>query len=195
MRDAEARLKQIVASLPASIIYNPLMTVLAALPFVFGPKTFVTVSWWAIAAAVGVQLVTSVITRAIYDANRDRVRDVRSLQRELMIQQVIYSAGCGAIAWFFWCDNNPVNNMYVVLLMVCIVWAGAFTRAAHRNILTVGTVTASLVFLARFAIAPGTLAHVMTILAPLLLGYILSWAQRRVNASMRCSRCVSPTRI
>ncbi|HVU21547.1 MAG TPA: HAMP domain-containing sensor histidine kinase [Rhizomicrobium sp.] len=184
LRDTDARLKQIVASLPASIIYNPLMTILAALPFVFGPRTFGFVSWWAMAAAIGVQLATSAMTRVIYVANRDRVRDVRKLQRELLLQQVIYSAGCGTIAWFFWCDGNPVNNMYVVLLMVCVVWAGAFTRAAHRQIMTVGTATASIVFMARFAIAPGTLAHVMTALAPLLLAYILvmgATARKRVD--------------
>src|ERR1700749_4008763 len=184
LRDPGARLKQIVASLPASIIYNPLMTILAALPFVFGPKTFGYVSWWAIAAAIGVQIATSVATRIIYVTNRDKVRDVRKLQQELLIQQFFYSPGCGTIGWFFWCDGNSVNNMYVVLLMVCVVWAGAFTRAAHREIMTVGTATASIVFLARFAIAPGTLAHVMTFLGPLLLGYILvmgATARKRVD--------------
>ena len=184
LRDAEARLKQIVASLPASIIYNPLMTILAALPFVFGPKTFGFVSWWAIAAAIGVQILTSIVTRVIYITNRDKVRDVRKLQGELLVQQFIYSAGCGTIAWFFWCDGQAVNNIYVVLLMVCVLWAGAFTRAAHREIMTIGTATACLVFLGRFAIAPGTVAHVMTFLGPLMLGYILvmgATARRRVD--------------
>ena len=31
--------------------------------------------------------------------------------------------------------------MYVALMMVCVIWAGAFTRAAHRKIFIVGTVT------------------------------------------------------
>jgi len=184
LRDTDARLKQIVASLPASIIYNPLMTVLASLPFIFGPRTFGYVSWWSIAAAIGAQIVTSIFTRIVYVTNRDKARDVRKLQNELLLQQLVYSIGCGTLAWFFWCDGNPVNNMYVVLLMVCVIWAGAFTRAAHRKIMTVGTATASIVFMARFAIAPGTLAHVMTVLAPLLLGYILvmgATARKRVD--------------
>jgi len=184
LRDADARLKQIIASLPASIIYNPIMTVFAAIPFVVGADTFGHVSWLSIALAIGVQFVTSAATRVIYVANRDKVRNLHKTQRELLAQQIFYSAGCGAIGWFFWCDGNAVNNIYVALLMVCVVWAGAFTRAAHRQIMTVGTATVSIVFMARFAIAPGTVAHVCTFLAPLWLGYILlmgATARKRVD--------------
>jgi two-component system cell cycle sensor histidine kinase PleC len=184
LRDQDARLKQVVASLPASIIYNPLMTVLAGLAFVFGPDTFGHVSWLAIACAIGVQLFTSAIGRAVYVATRDSVRDLATKQRQLVLHQVLYSAGCGTMAWFFWCDNNAVNNMYVVLLMVCVLWAGAFTRAAHRLIFTISTITAALAFTARFAIAPGAVAHVMTMMSPVWTAYILvmgSTARKRVD--------------
>jgi two-component system cell cycle sensor histidine kinase PleC len=184
LRDTDARLKQIIASLPASIIYNPIMTIFAAVPFLVGPESFGHVTWWAIAAAIAVQLVTSAATRVVYLANRDKPRDLHKLQRELLAQQVFYSAGCGAMGWFYWCDGNAVNNMYVALLMICVVWAGAFTRAAHRQIMTVGTTTVTLVFTARFAIAPGTIAHVATFMAPLWLGYILAMgatARKRVD--------------
>jgi two-component system cell cycle sensor histidine kinase PleC len=184
LRDTDARLKQIVASLPASIVYNPLMTILAAVPFLLGPKVFGNVPWWCIAAVVGVQLVTSLITRAIYLANRDKVRDIKTTLHELLFQQIVYSAGCGTLGWFFWCDGNAVNNVYVALLMVCVIWAGAFTRAAHRQIMTVGTATVVVVFSARYAIAPGIVAHVATFLAPLLLIYILAvgaTARKRVD--------------
>ena len=89
LRDLDARLRQIVASLPASIIYNPLMTVLAASAFVLAPKTFGVVSWLAIAIALGVQLVTSVIGRAVYIRNRDMVRDLRAKQSELIAHQIL----------------------------------------------------------------------------------------------------------
>jgi two-component system cell cycle sensor histidine kinase PleC len=184
MRDTDARLKQIVASLPASIIYNPLMTVFAAVPFFLGASVFGYVSWFDVIAAISVQLVTSAITRVIYVANRDKVRDLHKVERDLLFQQVFYSAGCGAIGWFYWCDGNAVNNIYVNLLMVCVLWAGAFTRAAHRKIMTVGTVTACIVFIARFAISPGTVAHVAMYLAPLLMAYILvmgATARKRVD--------------
>ena len=183
LRDTDARLKQIVASLPASIIYNPIMTIFAAVPFV-GPDSFGHVSLWAIAAAIAVQLVTSAVTRAVYVANRDKARDPHATQRELLAQQIFYSAGCGAMGWFYWCDGNAVNNMYVGMLMICVVWAGAFTRAAHRQIMTVGTATVTLVFMARFAIAPGPIAHVAAFMAPLWLGYILlmgATARKRVD--------------
>jgi two-component system cell cycle sensor histidine kinase PleC len=184
LRDTDARLKQIIASLPASIIYNPLMTIFAAVPFIVGPDSFGHVSWLSMALAIGVQLATSAATRMIYMANRDKVRDLHKTQRDLLIQQVIYSAGCGTLGWFYWCDGNAVNNIYVTLLMVCVLWAGAFTRAAHRQIMTVGTVTASAVFIARFAIAPGTVAHVSAFLIPLWLAYILlmgATARKRVD--------------
>jgi two-component system cell cycle sensor histidine kinase PleC len=184
LRDLDARLRQIVASLPASIIYNPLMTVLAATAFVLAPKTFGAVSWPAIAIALGIQLFTSVVGRAVYIRNRDMVRDLRAKQNELIAHQILYSAGTGAMGWCFWTDGNAVNNMYVVLLMVCVLWAGAFTRAAHRPIFVISTFSAALVFTARFAIAPGDVAWVMTLLTPVWLMYILvmgSTARKRVD--------------
>ena len=69
-----------------------------------------------------------------------RCSDLKVLQHELMAFQVFYAAGCGAVGWLCWSDGNPVNNMYVALMMVCVIWAGAFTRAAHRRIFIVGTV-------------------------------------------------------
>jgi two-component system cell cycle sensor histidine kinase PleC len=160
------------------------MTVFAAVPFIVGPDTFGEIPLWNIVLAVGIQLITSVVTRVIYRANKDAIRDLHAKQRDLVAQQIFYSAGTGAMGWLFWADGNYVNNLYVVLLMVCVVWAGAFTRAAHRMIMTVGTATASIVFMARFAIAPGIVAHVMTFLAPLWLLYILGMgatARRRVD--------------
>ena len=174
LRDLDARQKQIIASLPASIVYNPLMTVFAAVVFVLGPDTFGHVSWLAMGAAVAIQLVTSVVGRFVYTANRDKVRDLRVKERELIGYQMLYSAGCGAIAWCFWVDGNSVNNMYVCLLMVCVVWQGAFRCAAHRPILVVGTLSAGIVFTSRFAFSPGTTAHVMTLLAPAWLLYIVA---------------------
>ena len=184
LRDLDARLKQIVASLPASITYNPLMTVFAAMAFVLGADNFGHVSIFSLAAAIGIQIATSLVGRIVYLRNRDKVRDPKSKEHELIAFQILYSAGCGAIAWCFWCDGNAVNNMYVVLLMVCVVWQGAFTRAAHRPILVVGTLTAGLVFTSRFAMAPGVTAHVMTLLAPVWLLYIVGVggiARDRVN--------------
>ncbi|HWA02105.1 MAG TPA: HAMP domain-containing sensor histidine kinase [Rhizomicrobium sp.] len=184
LRDLDARLKQIVASLPASIIYNPIMTAFAAIPFLVAPDMFGRISLVGIATVIAIQIATSVMTRFVYLTNRDKVRDLHATQRELVAQQIVYSAGSGLIGWFFWIDGNNVNNMYVVLLMVCIVWAGAFTRAAHKMILTVGTATSSIVFVSRFAIAPGSIAHVMTFLAPAWLAYILvmgATARKRVD--------------
>ena len=84
LRDLDARLKQIVASLPASIVYNPLMTLFAAVPFIVGPDTFGYISVWNIIVVVGIQLVTSVVTRVIYRANKDVVRDLHAKQRDLV---------------------------------------------------------------------------------------------------------------
>jgi len=184
LRDLDARLKQIVASLPASIVYNPLLTVMATIPFFVGAETFGHVSWLSLGAAVAIQLVTSAIGRVIYTTNRDKTRDLHVKQRELVSYQALYSAGGAAMAWCFWVDGNAVNNMYVVLLMVCLVWAGAFTRAAHRLIFLTGTFACGVVFTARFAIAPGAAAHIMTAFAPVWLMYIVimgATARKRVD--------------
>jgi len=174
LRDLDARQKQILASLPASIIYNPLMTVFAAVVFVLGPGTFGAVGWTAMITAVAIQLVTTAVGRYVYTSNRDNARDLRVRERELVAYQMLYSAGCGAMAWCFWVDGNAVNNMYVLILMICVVWQIAFRCAAQRRILVVGTLSAGVVFTARFAISPGTTAHVMTLLAPAWLLYIVA---------------------
>ncbi len=174
LRDLDARQKQILASLPASITYNPLMTVFGAVVFVLGPGTFGAVSWAAIAAAVAIQLVTTAAGRYVYISNRDNPLDLHVRERELVAYQMLYSAGCGAMAWCFWVDGNAVNNMYVSILMVCVVWQTAFRCAAHRRILVVGTLSAGVVFTARFAISPGATAHIMTLLAPAWLLYIVA---------------------
>ena len=69
LRELQRMQEQIVASLPASIIYNPLMTILAALPFIFGAATFGYVSWWAIAR---VKLPTPARVAAHYERMRAR---------------------------------------------------------------------------------------------------------------------------
>ena len=184
LRDLDARLKQIVKSLPATVIYNPLMTALALIPFVIAPGPFGSIPMRNLLAAIGIQIVTSAVARMVYITNRHGSHDLKVLQHELMAFQVFYSAGCGAVGWLCWSDGNPVNNMYVALLMVCVIWAGAFTRAAHRKIFIVGTVTAALGYWSRFALGSGATALSLTLIGPIWIAYIVvmgSVARKRVD--------------
>jgi two-component system, cell cycle sensor histidine kinase PleC len=184
LRDLDARLKQIVSSLPATVIYNPIMTALATVAFLVGPGTFGHVSALAMLAAIAIQLITSVLARFVYLANRDRAHDLATMQRELVMFMVTYSIGSGSVGWLFWVPNNAVNNIYVATLMICVVWAGAFTRSAHRAIFVVGTLTTAAVFWLRFVTAPGGTALVMTFITPVYMVYILvmgSVARKRVD--------------
>jgi two-component system cell cycle sensor histidine kinase PleC len=184
LRDLDARLKQIVKSLPATVVYNPLMTVLALLPFAIAPGPFGSIPTRNLIAAIGIQIVTSAIGRMVYATNRHGGQDLKVLQHELMAFQIFYSAGCGAVGWLCWSDGNPVNNMYVALMMVCVIWAGAFTRAAHRWIFIAGTITTALGYWSRFTIAPGSTAFALMLIGPVWTAYIIVMggvARKRVD--------------
>ena len=184
LRGLDARLKQILSSLPATVIYNPIMTALATVAFVLGPDTFGRVPVWRMLAAVAIQVVTSFLARIVYRVNRDPNYTLATVQNELVIFMVVYSIGSGAVGWLFWSDGNAVNNIYIGILMVCVVWAGAFTRSAHRMIFMVGTLTTSAVFWLRFATASGHAALVMTAIIPVYMVYILvmgAVARKRVD--------------
>src|SRR5215467_2341451 len=107
LRDLDARLKQIVKSLPATVVYNPLMTALALIPFVIAPGPFGSIPLQNLIAAIGIQIVTSAVARMVYITNRHGSHDLKVLQHELMAFQVFYSAGCGAVGWLCWSDGNP----------------------------------------------------------------------------------------
>ncbi len=184
LRDLDARLKQIISSLPATIVYNPIMTALATVAFVIGPNTFGHVSARNIIAALALQVITSALARLVYRANLNPAHGLAVAQRELVLFVVVYSVGTGAVGWLWWSSGNAVNNVYIAILMVCVVWAGAFTRSAHRLIFTVGTLTTTAVFWLRFLTAPGDTALVMSVVAPVYMAYILVMggvARKRVD--------------
>ncbi len=184
LRDLDARLKQIVSSLPATIVYNPILTALAAVPFIVGPDAFGHVPASMMIAAVAIQVATSVLARFVYLANRDRGHDLATMQRELVLFMIVYSIGSGSIGWLFWVSNNAVNNIYAVTMMISLVWAGAITRSAHRTIFMVGTVITTATFWLRYVTAPGETALAMVLITPVYMLYILvigSVARKRVD--------------
>ena len=76
LRDLDARLKQIVKSLPATVVYNPLMTALALIPFVIAPGPFGSIPLRNLLAAIGIQIVTSMVARMVYTTNRHGGHDL-----------------------------------------------------------------------------------------------------------------------
>src|SRR5215471_9226433 len=80
LRDLDARLKQIVKSLPATVVYNPLMTALALLPFAIAPGPFGSIPLRNLIAAIGIQIVTAVVARMVYIMNRHGRQELKALQ-------------------------------------------------------------------------------------------------------------------
>ena len=188
LRYQQARLALIVSSLPASIVFSPIMTLLAASAFLINPATFGAVSLRQIALALAAQLVNSATAWTILRRNRDRTRPPQTMQRELIGVQVVYALCWGVVCWIFWRDGNAVNNMFVALVLVSVVWSGTFARAAHVTVFLVGTLIFAVICTARFATASGPVAHVLTWVVPPWLAYILLMARssrRRIDELLK----------
>jgi two-component system cell cycle sensor histidine kinase PleC len=184
MRYLAACLKLLVGSLPATVIFNPIMTVLAASAFVVGPDAFGRVRPVNIATAIAIQCLSSAVAWLVYRADRGRAGDPRAMLRELVVTQVFYAASWGTVCCLFWINGNAVNNVFVSLIMVSVVWAGTFTRSAHKAVFLADTLTLSCMFLLRCLTAPGTVAHVLGGILPLWIVYIVlmgTGARKRVD--------------
>ena len=168
-----ARLQLIAANLPIAVIANPLMTVLVCIAFVAGPDTFGRVPTLNIATALALQIALSLLFSQFRDDKPGVSSSPANLYGKLMTMQILSSIGWSAVDWLFWQNGNPVNNIFVVLVMVSTVWSATFTRAPDRGIFLAGTLTVASLHMLLFALSKGTVAHVFVAITPLWLCYML----------------------
>ncbi|MBU6299403.1 MAG: HAMP domain-containing histidine kinase, partial [Alphaproteobacteria bacterium] len=168
------RLNAVVDSLAASILFNPLGVTLSGLALIAGRDVLGYVPLFNLVLVVILHSILAVVALFVKRwYKRAASIDLRKLQSVLMALQVLAALVWSATGWLYWCDGNGANNMFVGMMMVCIVWAGAFTRASCRDVFVPALVIITIFYTLRYATGSGTAAHILFWLMPFWTTYII----------------------
>lgn len=168
-RELQARLQIVVDSLMATIVFNPLLTAICAPAFAIPGSPFGQVPLSRLALAIGLQLLSAAAALYLYRRYRRVELDKAVLVERLLIAgQILFSGAWGIIAFLWWLPGNPVNQVFVVMVMAVVSYSIVFARSTHMRLLgTALLVQGGLTFL-RLVTSGEELAHIM---APMILVY------------------------
>src|SRR6185312_10175868 len=96
------RLKQIVASLPPTIIINPLAATVLFIPLWFWGNAFGHVPVSHLVAAVAMHVVLSSITWFIWRRDKPDVVNEDRSETQLIALQCVLSVAWGITGWLYW---------------------------------------------------------------------------------------------
>ncbi|MEI9884897.1 MAG: ATP-binding protein [Rhizomicrobium sp.] len=168
----QARLKLVVATLPSTIMLNPLWALALFLPFL-GTRFFGSIPLWHVALGFGLHSLTSSAAALIYWRNRHGTSDWLGLERQLVALQFAISVAWGIVLWLFSDAGHPVNNIYVCMVFTTVIWAVVFTRVSHAGVFLAGFMPLTLSYGVLLFTSPGEVSRVFSILMPLWTIYIL----------------------
>jgi two-component system, cell cycle sensor histidine kinase PleC len=179
-RILRARLDLIVGSTPLTTWINPAWAALSILPFAGFFPIFGATPWWQLLSVVAIQAVNSLIAVAIFkDYRRDSSSPEKWLWRVAGFQALI-GTGWGLMAWLTWVDGNLLNNVLVVLAIVAILWAYAFSRASHTAVYLAGVTPTAVLCILRLVTSPSavTLPLALVVTINFLFAYMLAFVAR-----------------
>jgi len=165
-----ARLKLVVDSLWANVVFNPLGTLMIALTIYRHPAVFGHLTITRPAVAIALQSMSAVIAFA---AKRYLSRTIVTAPRRtehLLIALQMFSSLCWVTTfWLLWITGNAANNIMLTMVITCVVWSTAFLRSACPRVFLSGMAVVVVGIMARYATSDGA--------APfLLLTHVPSWA-------------------
>ncbi len=193
-RIPQARLQIVVDSLMATMIFNPLLTAICIPAFALASSPFGPVPLWNLALAEGLQLLSAAAALFIYRRHRHvDAANVAKVQRLLIASQILFSGVWGAIAFLCWLPGNPVNQVFIVMIMAVVSYSVVFARSVHFDLLVAALLVQGGLTLLRLVTAGGELAQVM---APIILVYavylgIMGRAANRQITTMITARFVN----
>jgi two-component system cell cycle sensor histidine kinase PleC len=179
-RILQARLQIVVDSLLATIIFNPLLTAICIPAFAIPGSPFGPVPASHLWLAEGLQLLSAgfafFLHRRFRRVEEEAVVRVRAL---LIAGQALFSGVWGAIAFLAWLPGNPVNQVFIVMLMAVVSYSVVFARSMLMGLLATAFVAQGGLILIRLLTAGGQIANIM---APVLLAYTLYlWLMGRAS--------------
>ncbi len=155
-RMARARVELTVATLPIAVWINPTWAALTAFPFVGLFPIFGDVAWWRIALILSLHVANSFVAAALYrEARRSAAKEPHVWMQRLVAFQAVISVEWGLLVWLFWVPDNAINHVMVVMSIVALFWAYAFSRAMHSGVYLAGVVPTAALAVARLCFDGG----------------------------------------
>lgn len=183
-RALKPRVDLVLASLPLTMVLNPIWSALSIIPLGGAFPSFGVVPLEILIGVVTLHVLNSIIAGGVYLwAVRARPTP-ETIFRTLLALQLWLSVSWGAGALACWEDGNPTNNTFLALLVIGMTWALAITRSVHPVLFAFGVMPMMAMFWLRTVFAPGEAAGVFMIFAPVFAAY--AWlmgtsARDRVN--------------
>ncbi len=192
-RMLRARLDFMVATLPVTVWVNPTWAAFAVIPFTGLFPIFGSLSWLRIAAVIGVHLINSVIAATLRSQYRSGPSDPQRWLARMAVFQGLIGFSWGLFVWLLWEAGNPINHVLVVMSVVAVLWASAFSRAMHKTVYYAGIAPTVVLVFARLAVSSDetTVPLSLILVVTLLFAHLLAHGTRRhIEVMLRTS---SPT--
>ncbi len=161
----------VIDSLTATIIFNPFFTAICILALSIPGSPLGPVPASRLALAEGAQFLSAAVAFFIYRRYRKVAADQTALVEWLLIGgQTVFSSVWGAVVFLFWLPENPINQIFVVMVMSLVSYAVVFARSVHARLLAVSLAVQGGFLLLRLITSGESLAQVIF---PLIFAYTL----------------------
>jgi two-component system cell cycle sensor histidine kinase PleC len=180
-RMLRARLDFMAATLPLTVWVNPTWAAFAVIPFTGLFPIFGSLSWLRIAAVIGVHLINSVIAATLRSQYRSGPSDPQRWLARMAVFQGLIGFSWGLFVWLLWEAGNPINHVLVVMSVVAVLWASAFSRAMHKTVYYAGIAPTVVLVFARLAVSSDetTVPLSLILVVTLLFAHLLAHGTRR----------------
>ena len=183
-----AQLEIIAQSLPMTILINPTWALLTVLPFFLPDHLFGRVTLRQIGAVMALHLMDCIIAAVLYRKYRADSSDIDKWFRILTVFQFVIGMVWGITAWLIWDNGNPVNNVFVMLSFIGVLWSYAMSRTMHMGVYLASVVPVVALCSLRAFTAQGSVAHALAWALPVVFAYTLVLAytaMRRIVTMLR----------
>jgi two-component system cell cycle sensor histidine kinase PleC len=168
-----AQLDIVAQSLPVTIWINPSWAFLSMIPFLVPTYLFGHLPAWRVAAVMAMHLSNSVIAVMLYRAFQADSSDNRKWLVWLTTFQLLIGVCWGATIWLLWINGNAVNNVFVIMPFVGVLWSYAMSRTMHVGVYLASVLPIVVLGSLRAVTGDGSVAHGLTFALPLVFGYTL----------------------
>jgi two-component system cell cycle sensor histidine kinase PleC len=168
-----AKLDMVAQSLPVMIWLNPSWAFLSMIPFMVPPYLFGYVPLWRMAAVMALHLTNSAIAATLYRRFAADSSNNRKWLEWLTLFQLFIGVVWGATIWLLWVNGNAVNNVFVLMPFIGVLWSYSITRTMHTGVYFASVLPIVVLGSLRAATGGGSVGHAMAFALPLVFGYTL----------------------
>jgi hypothetical protein len=165
-----AQLELVAQSLPVVTWINPSWAFLSMIPFLIPSYLFGYVPVERVAAVMALHLANSVLAVLFYRRFQADSSDNRGWLIRFTLLQLEIGLCWGATIWLLWVNGNAVNNVFVILPFVGVLWSYATSRSMHIGIYLASVLPIVVLGSLRAATGSGAVAHGLTFALPLVFG-------------------------